>query len=467
MTPSGQDGGSAAGGNQDLEARDDDAEKRKRAHKARQRRRKNERRHAAVAGVLDKLQPPAEAAFTPLEKVPAWAWGRRGDDDDDDDDKDEHVPVIEWASMEPACDPAFMANDGDEAAMMRKMRDKKNRGGDDEVATRTTTTSSTITLRAWRKRWQVESFALVLRELETWRRTTNKTDGGGDANPNHPTSRQRTRVVDFGAGSGNLTLPLAKRFPDHDFVAVEMKQRSADLLMRRAAAAGLTNVVAHVGMIEKSGGAIDDDDASTRPPGLTAFDVGVALHACGNATDHAIQRCVDVSAAFVVSPCCIGKLKFSLTGGSSFSAVPNSDWTAHPSHASAASAAAASAAADADHDDGDVVPCQPVPVPVITHPRSRWLAAQLSGPADFAALAAAADTGHAAGDVATAGAVNDLGRRAKIQVELDRAQAAREAGYEVVTLSVVRASDAPPNKSHLLVGVPESQTRSLERLRKT
>jgi hypothetical protein len=47
--------------------------------------------------------------------------------------------------------------------------------------------------------------------------------------------------------------------------------------------------------------------------------------------------------------------------------------------------------------------------PVITHPRSRWLAAQLTAPGDFAALAAAADTGHAAGDAATAGAVNDLG----------------------------------------------------------
>jgi hypothetical protein len=48
---------------------------------------------------------------------------------------------------------------------------------------------------------------------------------------------------------------------------------------------------------------------------LQPFDVGVALHACGNATDHAIARCVAAGAAFVVSPCCIGKLKFSLAGG--------------------------------------------------------------------------------------------------------------------------------------------------------
>ena len=84
---------------------------------------------------------------------------------------------------------------------------------------------------------------------------------------------------------------------------------------------------------------------------------------------------------------------------------------------------------------------------------------------DFAALAAAADTGHAAGDEATAGAVFDLGRRAKIHVELDRAEAAREAGYAVATLAVVRADDAPPNKADVIVGVPESQSRALDGLR--
>ena len=34
------------------------------------------------------------------------------------------------------------------------------------------------------------------------------------------------------------------------------------------------------------------------------------------------------------------------------------------------------------------------------------------------------------------------------------AQAARETGYEVVTLSLVRGDDAPPNKNHMLAGAP-------------
>lgn len=420
------------------------------AHKARQRRRKNERRHAAVADVLSRLQPPTgvEAAFTPLEEVPAWRGG-------------EPAP-IDWVSMGAACDPGSMANDGDEAAMRGILggdREGGGRevggGGGEDVAVQTTAAAATpdasISLRAMRKRWQVESFAVVLRELEMERNTSGSGGGGGDddaedrdddddAEEQH---KWRLRAVDFGAGSGNLTLPLAKRFPRVHFTAVEMKQRSADLLMRRAAAAGLRNVDARVGMIERCV--------------LGDFDVGVALHACGNATDHAIARCVAVDAAFVVSPCCIGKLKFSLAGGSSFSATL-SDWTAHPSAADATGDAAGSGGGGLG---ADVVPCPPV----ITHPRSRWLASQLTAPGDFAALAAAADTGHAAGDAATAGAVNHLGRRAKIQVELDRAQAAREAGYSVATLAVVRADSAPPNKADLIVGVPGTRAGVLAGLR--
>lgn len=37
------------------------------------------------------------------------------------------------------------------------------------------------------------------------------------------------------------------------------------------------------------------------------FDVALALHACGNATDHVLQMAVDQQAAFIVSPCCVGE----------------------------------------------------------------------------------------------------------------------------------------------------------------
>ena len=101
--------------------------------------------------------------------------------------------------------------------------------------------------------------------------------------------------------------------------------------------------------------------------------------------------------------------------------------------------------------------------PAITHPRSKWMSTQLAGPGDFAALAQAADTGH--GDGANADAITDLGERAKRNVELDRVEAAREAGYAVESLRLIRAPDAPPNKSDLLVGVPAGRAGALERLR--
>ena len=258
------------------------------------------------------------------------------------------------------------------------------------------------------------------------------------------TTRREARAIRFGSRALKLkavssrrvlsaALPLAARFPEARFVAVEMKQRSADLLSLRARRAGLRNVETRVQMIE-----------TFREP----FDVGIALHACGNATDHAMLRCVERGASFAVSPCCVGKLKFSLAGGNSFGEM-NRDWTTKGAYRSA----------EETHGGGLCVS--------ITHPRSRWLFDQLANRADagsgpgggaaepFAALAAAADTGH--GDGAGADRITALGREAKKHVELDRAQAAREAGYEVVTLSLVRGDDAPPNKNHVLVGAPRGE----------
>ena len=39
------------------------------------------------------------------------------------------------------------------------------------------------------------------------------------------------------------------------------------------------------------------------------FDIGLGLHACGEATDLVLRACGKAKANFVVSPCCVGKLK--------------------------------------------------------------------------------------------------------------------------------------------------------------
>jgi hypothetical protein len=38
------------------------------------------------------------------------------------------------------------------------------------------------------------------------------------------------------------------------------------------------------------------------------FDIALALHACGSATDWAMLKAQQRRAAFIVSPCCIGKV---------------------------------------------------------------------------------------------------------------------------------------------------------------
>lgn len=87
--------------------------------------------------------------------------------------------------------------------------------------------------RGMHKRWQVESFVVVLRRLmeldpsRTW------------------------HVVDFGCGTGGLLLPLACLFPSCKFTGVEMKPAALAILRQRAAVAGLSNVETFVGMIEE------------------------------------------------------------------------------------------------------------------------------------------------------------------------------------------------------------------------
>ena len=60
----------------------------------------------------------------------------------------------------------------------------------------------------------------------------------------------------------------------------------------RAAKAGLTNVRVVTSTI----------DEWNEP-----FDIGIALHACGELTDMTMDQCIKARAGFVLAPCCIGE----------------------------------------------------------------------------------------------------------------------------------------------------------------
>jgi 2-polyprenyl-3-methyl-5-hydroxy-6-metoxy-1,4-benzoquinol methylase len=103
---------------------------------------------------------------------------------------------------------------------------------------------------------------------------------------------ERKVVVDFGCGSGNLTVALAYLFPKHDFVGVDLNARSIEMLNERIAKAGVKNVRAECNLIEK----FDEE-----------FDVALALHVCGNATDMVLSKVCEKQKDFVCVPCCVGK----------------------------------------------------------------------------------------------------------------------------------------------------------------
>jgi hypothetical protein len=203
-------------------------------------------------------------------------------------------------------------------------------------------------------------------------------------------------LVDFGAGTGNLALPLAWALPACHVIAVDAKAQSIERLAARIDEAGLRNCEALIGDIGRYDGACD---------------VALGLHVCGTGTDLVLALAAQRRVPFLVSPCCIGKVN--LAGGAQVAG------------------------------DG----------PLIRHPASRALRRRLSG-AQYARLAAAADfsgDSHVDGydDESLAGA---LPRAAKAAVEADRAAKAAEARFGVRLLKLLHPGACVRND--LLAGWP-------------
>lgn len=103
-------------------------------------------------------------------------------------------------------------------------------------------------------------------------------------------------IVDFCGSSGHLALPIAAAFPSCQTVIVDMKERCIEIARSRIERSGLRNVRAICGLVQDF---------------TEHFDIGVALHACGEATDLSLAACRAAGAAYVMCPCCIGKIRLS------------------------------------------------------------------------------------------------------------------------------------------------------------
>lgn len=289
--------------------------------------------------------------------------------------------------------------------------------------------------RAGRKRAQVLSFAAALRPILD----------ALEARDTH----ERPVVVEFGSGSGSLVLALAHRFPSADFVAVEMKAKPVELLLDKARQAGLSNVSGRQAMIERFEG---------------RFDVALALHACGNATDYAMEQAARVRAAYVVAPCCIGKLRYSLSGGTSFSNTRR-DWTKWEGRGAGGGGDGNSSFNAGDSGDGSACSVDASAeglLPALSHPRSRMLGGVSTD--DFAAVAKLADCGgvlSACGAEEGADAVQSLPRVCKLVVEADRQACMAERGYKTLSLVMDDRLHKMPNKADMLVGTPSEMADAL------
>ena len=126
--------------------------------------------------------------------------------------------------------------------------------------------------RAVRKRWQIENFVQIAKKLLK-----------GDE-----------LIVDFGSGSGHLSLPIAYLYPDCHFILVEKNPYPLEIGKKRIADSGLKN-------IEIFNGYIQDFHEK--------FDFGIAIHACGEATDLAQTRCLENVVPYILCPCDIGYIQ--------------------------------------------------------------------------------------------------------------------------------------------------------------
>jgi len=126
--------------------------------------------------------------------------------------------------------------------------------------------------RAIRKRWQIENFVQIAQSL----------------------LRGDELVVDFCSGSGHLSLPMAYIFPNCHFIIVERNPIPLDIGKKRIKDSGIKNV-------EMFNGYIQDFHEK--------FELGVAIHACGKATDYAQIRCIENNVPYILCPCDIGYIQ--------------------------------------------------------------------------------------------------------------------------------------------------------------
>jgi SAM-dependent methyltransferase len=212
-------------------------------------------------------------------------------------------------------------------------------------------------------------------------------------------------IVDFGSGSGNSCLVFAHLLRDIPcrFTLVDIKPKCVSIGKDRTEKAGLEASVAwKCGNVESF---------------YESFDIGLATHLCGGATDVALSKCIDAGASFIATPCCLGSIKFALGDDSHLKARVDGR-------------------APVLHRNND-----------LTYPRSSWLRDKLTLE-EYAAMTSLGDCTVAVAEEEE----NGLRMKGKRLLDADRLALAREAGYGT-SLGRLGSKEKCGPKSDVLLGL--------------
>lgn len=290
------------------------------------------------------------------------------------------------------------------------------------------------TPRGSRKQAQVEAILYVLRTLFQ-DIDQNETESEKEADD----PRRKIVIADLASGAGNLSLPLAWFFKDIDatVLAVDINPRALERLKKRAADIGvkvqtLVRDLEELTSLDTSRGEAIDYLMKHNCQAI------VSLHACGAASDLAIEAAVAHDLPFVVSPCCIAKANQVRDTSGNNSSHSNSMLDLNSSQRSGA--------------------------PVrITYPRSKELETfclEHSLLNDYPLIMTAAD--YSVGEKDQNHLVNQKrGKMSKHIVDLDRLKWAEERGYYVRIMNIPRLGIYP--KKELLLGARRG-SKAAERL---
>uniref|UniRef100_A0A452RKH8 Glutathione S-transferase C-terminal domain-containing protein n=1 Tax=Ursus americanus TaxID=9643 RepID=A0A452RKH8_URSAM len=189
------------------------------------------------------------------------------------------------------------------------------------------------------------------------------------------------RIVDFCSGGGHVGIVLAHMLPSCQVTLIENKELSLIRAKKRSDELGLSNIWFIQANMEYFTG---------------MFNIGVALHACGVATDMVIEHCIKTRASFVTCPCCYGFIqntsKFNFPKSEQFKKT-----LSYKEH---------------------MILCRFADQTAVQLPPQRRL----------------------------------VGKQCMCLVDLDRARAAEERGYSVQVISMEPESCSP--KNNMIVGVP-------------